>query len=125
MKCPNCNHELIWGGDHDDEDADGHAEVEDVSSTPLIIKAKYALELTSFVDEVEALSNLAVLHYGTGVVTTKDLQLASQAKCQIICFNVECNKTIIKRAKKMNVSIYEFKLFSDAAEHLKEIRRAH
>ena len=23
MKCPNCEHELIWGGDHDDEDADG------------------------------------------------------------------------------------------------------
>ena len=23
MKCPGCDHEMIWGGDHDDEDMDG------------------------------------------------------------------------------------------------------
>ena len=25
MECPNCETEMIWGGDHDDDDADGIA----------------------------------------------------------------------------------------------------
>ena len=31
MKCWVCNHELIWGGDHDLEDVDGHTIVTNLS----------------------------------------------------------------------------------------------
>jgi len=31
MKCWVCNHELVWGGDHDLEDVDGHTIVTNLS----------------------------------------------------------------------------------------------
>ena len=41
MECPNCKTEMIWGGDHDDEDTDGRGYIASnlscLSATPLLL----------------------------------------------------------------------------------------